>query len=226
MASATVSDGSTTADFGALPWWVPPSRRPSPSPTRGMRPWCCIETLTVPSGFMVTSPFASSVAYGTTTLTVEMVAATPGEYQGVVSFTDDDPIFGTVSFAVHGDVDLRRRRSVSRMASRPSSAVPAGPLALRRWARPYPEPSRFRTLARVPCCWIRTRWSCPGFSLVTPFASSVAPEHRPRWSYNSQPAAQATGAVSSSSGAMFRIQWVLAVSKWFGARSRADHFGL
>ena len=65
------------------------------------------DSLTVPAGFSVTSPFAATLAPGrTTAFTVEMTAAAAGDYAGTVSFTDNDPAEGTFSFAVSGEVQL------------------------------------------------------------------------------------------------------------------------
>ncbi len=175
--SATVSDGSTTADFGATLVGTAVSKTFTITNTRNATLVLHPETLTVPSGFMVTSPFASSVApYGTTTLTIEMVAATPGEYQGVVSFTDDDPIFGTVSFAVHGDVDLPPPAiSVSDGvttlvcgASRSFGTTALGTAVSRTFT--------IQNTGQGTLLLDQNTLVLPsGFSLVTPFASSVAP---------------------------------------------------
>ena len=135
------------------------------------------DSLTVPEGFQVTSPFAATLAPGgSTSFTVELSATSAGEYAGTVSFADNDPAQGTFSFAVSGEVQLPPpsmgvwdgATALANGASDCFGATPVGTGIFKTFT--------IRNTGTGTLAIDRESFLLPaGFSLAAPPASSVAP---------------------------------------------------
>jgi archaellum component FlaG (FlaF/FlaG flagellin family) len=140
------------------------------------------DLLVVPDGFSVVAPFATSVAAGaSTTLVLELDATQAGSYSGDVSFADNDPNNDPFAFTVTGTVNpplpavevLSGRTVLVNEAVQSGTAVDFGSTPQ---GTPVAQTFTVENTGTATLTLDPDSLSLPdGFSVVTPFAASVAP---------------------------------------------------
>ncbi|HJT36415.1 MAG TPA: choice-of-anchor D domain-containing protein, partial [Pirellulales bacterium] len=121
----TVSDGASTLANGASTVVFPQAVVGSPTTqtltitNNGTAPLTLdASSLTLPSGYSVVTPFAGTVAAGTSTsLVLQLNAAAAGTYTGALSFTSNDTAHSPFSVSLSGAVFAPSNLSVASVAS-------------------------------------------------------------------------------------------------------------
>ncbi len=150
-----------------------------------------VSSLSVPAGFTVTSaPGASVAPGGSTSFTVQMTATALGSYSGTVSFTNNDPFDSPYTFGISGTVSAPAAAIgvadgatplENGWAGAPVGVPPSGGSATVTFPTTVagtPE-SQTLTISNTGSAALTLDPSSlvlpAGFSLVTPFAATVAP---------------------------------------------------
>ena len=119
-------------------------------------------SLLLPAGFSVVTPFTSSVAVGaSTTFTIRLDATAVGSFQGNLSLASNDADENPFEFSLQGEVLPPQPEIVVRYGDSPESqqevldGFGARSWVIPRWARPSQPRSRSTTLGPR-----RSRWTC------------------------------------------------------------------
>ena len=103
----SIYDGVTNVDFGSTNIGSPVQQTFTIHNNGTANLTLDAYSLSLPSGFSLITPFASTVAVGSsTTFTVELGATMPGSYNGVLSFGTNDPDEATFNFVIGGEVNV------------------------------------------------------------------------------------------------------------------------
>jgi hypothetical protein len=172
----TLPSGSSTDSFGTASAGTPLEKTLTIDNTGTANLTLDPQTLVLPTGFSVVSPFAATVSPGgSTTLDVELNAAAGGSFSGTLSFNSNDPNTQTYQLSISGNVT-----APAIQVSQASTVLPNNNATVSFGVTPYGTPvSKTFTVTNVGNDTLQlnpSSLSVPlGFSVSEIYAGSLAP---------------------------------------------------